>query len=75
MPAAPLAPSSLLSARAQEVAAATAAVVAAHPEAVTARPLPFMRPVRPTVIDRGVPASGIRYEVFGPDLWAAEVAA
>jgi hypothetical protein len=34
------------------------------------RLLPFMRHLLSTVLARGVPASGIRYEVFGPDLWA-----
>ncbi|MGY1744196.1 globin domain-containing protein [Blastococcus sp. SYSU D00695] len=33
-------------------------------------PLPFMRDARATLIRRGVPATAIRYEVFGPDLWA-----
>jgi len=33
-------------------------------------PLPFMRHVRSTLLARGVPASQIRYEVFGPDLWS-----
>ena len=37
-------------------------------------PLPFMRHVRATLLRRGVPSGAIRYEVFGPDLWAAEVA-
>lgn len=32
-------------------------------------PLPFMRSVRSQLLRRGVPASDIRYEVFGPDLW------
>ncbi|MFI1354465.1 globin domain-containing protein [Streptomyces sp. NPDC020898] len=32
-------------------------------------PLPFMRAVRTQLLDRGVPARRIRYEVFGPDLW------
>ena len=41
----------------------------------TCGPLPFMRHVRASLIARGVPASSIRYEVFGPDLWAAQVAA
>jgi nitric oxide dioxygenase len=41
----------------------------------TCGPLPFMRHVRSTLMDRGVPAASIRYEVFGPDLWAAQVAA
>ena len=41
----------------------------------TCGPLPFMRHVRSTLLARGVPASRIRYEVFGPDLWAAQVPA
>ena len=41
----------------------------------TCGPLPFMRHVRSTLLDKGVPPSHIRYEVFGPDLWAAQVAA
>ncbi|WP_406315101.1 FAD-binding oxidoreductase [Streptosporangium sp. NBC_01639] len=32
-------------------------------------PLPFMRSVRSQLLRRGVPASDIHYEVFGPDLW------
>ncbi|MFJ3926891.1 FAD-binding oxidoreductase [Streptomyces sp. NPDC090022] len=32
-------------------------------------PLPFMRAVREQLLARGVPASDIHYEVFGPDLW------
>lgn len=32
-------------------------------------PLPFMRHVRSSLLDRGIPADRIRYEVFGPDLW------
>jgi nitric oxide dioxygenase len=40
----------------------------------TCGPLPFMRHVRSTLLDRGVPATHIRYEVFGPDLWAAQTA-
>lgn len=39
----------------------------------TCGPLPFMRHVRSTLLARGVPASRIRYEVFGPDLWAAQM--
>src|SRR4029079_6311164 len=31
-----------------------------------------MRHVRSTLLSRGVPAARIRYEVFGPDLWAAQ---
>jgi nitric oxide dioxygenase len=41
----------------------------------TCGPLPFMRHVRSTLLARGVPASSIRYEVFGPDLWAAQMPA
>ena len=40
----------------------------------TCGPLPFMRHVRSTLLERGVPAARIRYEVFGPDLWAVQVA-
>jgi len=40
----------------------------------TCGPLPFMRHVRSDLLARGVPASRIRYEVFGPDLWAAQAA-
>jgi nitric oxide dioxygenase len=39
----------------------------------TCGPLPFMRHVRSTLLARGVPAFRIRYEVFGPDLWGAQV--
>jgi ferredoxin-NADP reductase len=41
----------------------------------TCGPLPFMRHVRSTLLTRGVPASRIRYEVFGPDLWAVQAPA
>lgn len=44
------------------------------PEGVVAclcGPLPFMRAARAQLIERGVPASAIHYEVFGPDLWIA----
>jgi len=37
-------------------------------------PLPFMQSVRSTLIERGVPARDIQYEVFGPDLWLADYA-
>ncbi|MEV0123524.1 globin domain-containing protein [Streptomyces sp. NPDC050703] len=36
-------------------------------------PLPFMRAVRTQLIERGVAAADIHYEVFGPDLWLAGV--
>jgi nitric oxide dioxygenase len=39
----------------------------------TCGPLPFMRHVRSTLLSRGVLAARIRYEVFGPDLWAAQI--
>ncbi|MBR7833690.1 hemin transporter [Actinospica durhamensis] len=44
------------------------------PEGVTAYlcgPLPFMRALRDGLIERGVPAESVHYEVFGPDLWMA----
>ena len=40
----------------------------------TCGPLPFMRQVRGALLARNVPADHIRYEVFGPDLWAAPAA-
>ncbi|MFJ2033642.1 globin domain-containing protein [Streptosporangium sp. NPDC087985] len=45
------------------------------PEGVVAYlcgPLPFMRSVRTDLLRRGVPASDIHYEVFGPDLWLGQ---
>jgi nitric oxide dioxygenase len=36
-------------------------------------PLPFMKGVRSALIDRGVPPRDIQYEVFGPDLWQADL--
>ena len=44
--------------------------VPANAEVFMCGPLPFMRDARSALIRRGVPASRIRYEVFGPDLWA-----
>ncbi|MGY1707715.1 globin domain-containing protein [Geodermatophilus sp. SYSU D00697] len=35
-------------------------------------PLPFMKAVRQTLLDRGVSPRDIQYEVFGPDLWQAD---
>jgi nitric oxide dioxygenase len=37
-------------------------------------PLPFMQAVRSALIHRGVRARDIQYEVFGPDLWQADLA-
>jgi nitric oxide dioxygenase len=42
------------------------------PEGATAYlcgPLPFMRALRGGLLERGVPARDVHYEVFGPDLW------
>lgn len=36
-------------------------------------PLPFMRAIRSSLLDRGVPARDVHYEVFGPDLWQADL--
>jgi nitric oxide dioxygenase len=36
-------------------------------------PLPFMQAVRSALIDRGVAPRDIQYEVFGPDLWQADL--
>jgi nitric oxide dioxygenase len=36
-------------------------------------PVPFMRSVRSALIERGVTARDIQYEVFGPDLWQADI--
>jgi nitric oxide dioxygenase len=40
--------------------------------AFTCGPLGFMHHIRSELMQRGVPAQHIRYEVFGPDLWAAQ---
>jgi nitric oxide dioxygenase len=36
-------------------------------------PLPFMQAVRSRLIERGVAPRDIQYEVFGPDLWQADL--
>ena len=36
-------------------------------------PDPFMQAVRSALIERGVPPADIQYEVFGPDLWQADL--
>lgn len=36
-------------------------------------PMPFMQHVREQLLARGVPAADIQYEVFGPDVWQADV--
>lgn len=46
----------------------------AIPEGTTAHlcgPLPFLQSVRAQLVDRGVPAADVHYEVFGPDMWLA----
>ncbi|MCT2008170.1 FAD-binding oxidoreductase [Micrococcus lylae] len=40
-------------------------------DVVLCGPLPFMQAVRSALIEAGVPATQIHYEVFGPDLWLA----
>ncbi|MCG7524366.1 FAD-binding oxidoreductase [Streptomyces sp. OfavH-34-F] len=46
-------------------------VVSSGTHAYLCGPLPFMRAVRTQLLAKGVPASDIHYEVFGPDLWLA----
>jgi nitric oxide dioxygenase len=36
-------------------------------------PLPFMQAIRSALIERGVAPHDIQYEVFGPDLWQADL--
>ncbi|MFB7293954.1 globin domain-containing protein [Actinacidiphila glaucinigra] len=36
-------------------------------------PLPFMQPLRSQLLKRGVAPHDIQYEVFGPDLWQADL--
>lgn len=45
--------------------------VAPGTQAYLCGPLPFMRSVRAQLIAKGIPASDVHYEVFGPDLWLA----
>jgi nitric oxide dioxygenase len=37
------------------------------------RPLPCMQFVRSRLLERGVAPRDIQYEVFGPDLWQADL--
>lgn len=48
----------------------TSVTVPADAQVFMCGPLPFMRDARSALIRRGIPAARIRYEVFGPDLWA-----
>lgn len=43
-----------------------------NPRVFMCGPLPFMSQARKTLLDRGVAADQIEYEVFGPDLWARQ---
>ncbi|WP_433508199.1 globin domain-containing protein [Pseudonocardia halophobica] len=36
-------------------------------------PIPFMQAIRSALIERGVAPSEVQYEVFGPDLWQADL--
>nr|BFE73572.1 FAD-binding oxidoreductase [Actinoplanes digitatis] len=36
-------------------------------------PIAFMQAIRGSLIERGVPVRDIQYEVFGPDLWQADL--
>ncbi len=36
-------------------------------------PLPFMKAVRSALLERGVSPRDVQYEVFGPDLWQADL--
>ena len=47
--------------------------IAAEARAYLCGPLPFMESVRGALVDRGVAADRIHYEVFGPDKWVAAV--
>ncbi len=49
----------------------TDVAVAPGTQAYLCGPLPFMRAVREQLLSKGVAASDIHYEVFGPDLWLA----
>ncbi|MEV0186225.1 globin domain-containing protein [Streptomyces sp. NPDC050625] len=46
--------------------------VPAHATAYLCGPLPFMRAARGELLLKGVSASAIHYEVFGPDLWLSK---
>ncbi len=35
-------------------------------------PMPFLKATRSALLERGVPARDVQYEVFGPDLWQAD---
>jgi nitric oxide dioxygenase len=35
--------------------------------------MPFLQSVRGSLLDQGVRPRDVQYEVFGPDLWAADL--
>ncbi|MFF2624520.1 globin domain-containing protein [Kitasatospora griseola] len=50
----------------------TGLAVPADAVAYLCGPLPFMRAVRTQLLEAGVPAADIHYEVFGPDMWLGQ---
>ncbi|MFE9094332.1 globin domain-containing protein [Streptomyces sp. NPDC007264] len=50
----------------------SALTIAPGTQAYLCGPLPFMRAVRTQLLERGLPAADIHYEVFGPDLWLGQ---
>ncbi|MER6914383.1 globin domain-containing protein [Streptomyces sp. NPDC000594] len=50
----------------------TAVPLAPGTTAYLCGPLPFLRTARTQLLERGVPAADIHYEVFGPDLWLGQ---
>ncbi|MFD1661241.1 globin domain-containing protein [Streptomyces caeni] len=50
----------------------SAVTIAPGTRAYLCGPLPFMRSVRAQLLQRGLPAADIHYEVFGPDLWLGQ---
>lgn len=50
----------------------SAVTIAPGTQAYLCGPLPFMRSVRTQLLERGLPAADIHYEVFGPDLWLGQ---
>jgi nitric oxide dioxygenase len=47
--------------------------VTPNAQAYLCGPLPFMESVRATLVEQGVTAANIHYEVFGPDKWLPKV--
>jgi len=57
-----------------DLTAPGAPAVPAGTRAYLCGPLPFLRSVRAQLLDAGVRAADIHYEVFGPDLWLQRAA-